>query len=117
MDGAVSARVRLGGQWYVIVRESDFRRLSALADRKQPAGLGLESALIGELLPLAATGGTLGDRLVERRRRAGLTQVGLARRAGIRVETLNRIERGRTTPDFATIRKLVLAMRALAKEA
>ena len=38
--------------------------------------------------------------------------VRMCRRAGIRPETLNRIERGRTTPDFATVRKLVVAMNA-----
>lgn len=41
-----------------------------------------------------------------------MTQAQLARLAGIRPETLNRIERGRTTPDFATIRKLVVAIGA-----
>ncbi len=55
-------------------------------------------------------GQRLARRLIERRRRAGLTQAELARRAGIRGETLNRIERGKTEPDFATIRKLVTAM-------
>jgi transcriptional regulator with XRE-family HTH domain len=54
--------------------------------------------------------GLLAARLVERRRASGLTQAELARRAGVRVETLNRIERGRTTPDFSTVRKLVSAM-------
>jgi transcriptional regulator with XRE-family HTH domain len=54
----------------------------------------------------------LARRLSLRRRRAGLSQAELARRAGIRVETLNRIERGHTTPDFATVRKLVVAMDA-----
>lgn len=49
-------------------------------------------------------------RLTARRKRTGLTQAGLARRAGIRVETLNRVERGRTMPDFSTVRKLVVAM-------
>ena len=34
----------------------------------------------------------------------------LAQLAGIRVETLNRIEKSRTTPDFKTIRKLVNAI-------
>jgi len=52
----------------------------------------------------------LARRLIRRRKGAGLTQVDLARRAGIRAETLNRVERGKTTPDFATIRKLVVAM-------
>jgi DNA-binding XRE family transcriptional regulator len=55
---------------------------------------------------------TLPERLIQRRLACGLSQAELARRAGVRVETLNRIERGRTTPDFATVRKLVLAMKA-----
>ena len=54
----------------------------------------------------------LAERLIQRRKRTGLTQAELAKRAGIRVETLNRLERGRTTPDFATVRRLVVAMNA-----
>ena len=52
----------------------------------------------------------LAKRLALRRKRAGLTQVELARRAGIRVETLNRVERSKTTPDFSTVRKIVVAI-------
>ena len=52
----------------------------------------------------------LADRLLQRRQDADLTQKALAHLAGIRVETLNRIEKGRTTPDFKTIRKLVNAI-------
>ena len=52
----------------------------------------------------------LADRLLQRRQDAELTQKDLAKLAGIRVETLNRIEKGRTTPDFKTIRKLVNAI-------
>ena len=54
----------------------------------------------------------LARRLIARRKNAGLGQAELARRAGVRIETLNRIERGRTTPDFSTIRKLVVAIKA-----
>ena len=53
----------------------------------------------------------LAKRLVRRREQAGITQADLARQAGVRVETLNRIERGKTTPDFSTIRKLAAALR------
>jgi ribosome-binding protein aMBF1 (putative translation factor) len=60
----------------------------------------------------AADPTSLAAKLVRRRQAAGLSQAELARRAAIRPETLNRIERGRTTPDFATVRKLVLAMDA-----
>ena len=54
---------------------------------------------------------SLAQRLVRRRKAVGLSQAALARRAGIRVETLNRIERGKTaSPDLATMRKLVAAI-------
>ena len=53
---------------------------------------------------------------MRRRQAAGLSQAELARRASVRPETLNRIERGRTTPDFATVRKLVVAMDAAERE-
>lgn len=41
---------------------------------------------------------------------AGLTQKELARRAGIRPETLNRIEKGKVTPVVTTIEKIVGAL-------
>ncbi|MGN6368025.1 MAG: helix-turn-helix domain-containing protein [Phycisphaerae bacterium] len=49
-------------------------------------------------------------RLADRRKNAGLTQGQLAQRAGVRIETVNRIERGHVTPDFRTLRKLLQAM-------
>lgn len=58
----------------------------------------------------------LAARLVQRRRAAGVGQAELARRAGVRAETLNRIERGKTTPDFSTIRKLVVALSEFERE-
>jgi transcriptional regulator with XRE-family HTH domain len=42
---------------------------------------------------------------------AGLSQAGLARRAGIEPATLNRIERAKVTPDEATIRKIDKAIK------
>jgi len=99
-------RVELDGVRYVIVRESLFERLCEEAgasgvDGDEPLAPGLE-------LDRAS----LAEKMVRRRLAAGLSQAELARRAGIRPETLNRIERGRTTPDFATVRKLVVAMNA-----
>lgn len=78
-----------------------------------------EDAGTGTNLPEAATlldHGRFARRLVGRRRAAGLTQAELARRAGVRVETLNRLERGRTTPDFGTVRKLVEALNRVERQ-
>jgi ribosome-binding protein aMBF1 (putative translation factor) len=101
--------VELDGIRYVILREPVFESLC------QKAGMDLhgtaakeESSSPGFELDRAS----LAEKLARRRRAAGLSQSDLARRAGIRPETLNRIERGRTTPDFATVRKLVVAISA-----
>ena len=101
--------IELDGLRYVILRESVFEYIceraglaggaAAADDRRATPGLDLD-------------GPSLAEKLVRRRRAAGLSQAELARRAGVRAETLNRIERGRTTPDFATVRKLVLAIAA-----
>jgi ribosome-binding protein aMBF1 (putative translation factor) len=44
------------------------------------------------------------------RRAAGLSQVELARHAGIRPETLNRIEKGKHAPSVATLDKIERAL-------
>jgi DNA-binding XRE family transcriptional regulator len=44
------------------------------------------------------------------RDRAGLTQAEVAHRAGIRPETLSRVENGRANPTVATVRKIVRAI-------
>ena len=51
--------------------------------------------------------------ILRARRKLGLTQVELARRAGIRPETLNRIEQGRNKPSVPTIAKIDRALKKL----
>ena len=46
-------------------------------------------------------------RLSARRKSAGSTQTDLARRAGIRPETLRRLEKGKSTPDVKTDDKII----------
>ncbi len=100
-------RVDLDGVRYVIVRESIFEELCRRAKVSSESGPDDSGVPSDEL-----DGASLAEKLIRRRKASGLSQAELARRAGIRPETLNRIERGRTTPDFATIRKLVLAVEA-----
>lgn len=94
-------RIQLAGKWYVIIAEDEFRSIT------QP---GKSTGTVDILDALNITDQRLADRLLERRQESGLTQKALAQLADIRVETLNRIEKGRTTPDFKSIRKLVNAM-------
>ena len=53
--------------------------------------------------------------ILRARRQLGLSQAELARRAGIRPETLNRIEQGRNKPSVPTIAKIDRALKAAAK--
>jgi len=105
-------RLELDGVKYIVLRETLFERLC------ERAGMSLESDVGGPTLPsgLPAEPASLTAKLKRRRQATGLSQAELARRAGVRPETLNRIERGRTMPDFATIRKLVIAMDAAERE-
>ena len=101
--------VELDGIRYVITRETVFDLIC------QKAGIRFASQSPSE--GISSSGfemdpPTLGHKLARRRQALELSQAELARIAGVRAETLNRIERGRVTPDFATIRKLVVAMNA-----
>jgi DNA-binding XRE family transcriptional regulator len=104
--------VELDGVRYVILRESIFERLcerARIEPTPDPVGETPDAAMDLDKVSLA-------EKLLRRRLAARLSQAELARRAGVRAETLNRIERGHTTPDFATIRKLVIAMDAAEQE-
>jgi len=94
-------RVRLDGSWYIIIKEDEFQALTQPKNSKNK---------IDALDAMNISDQRLADRLLQRRQDAELTQKDLAKLAGVRVETLNRIEKGKTTPDFKTIRKLVNAI-------
>ena len=113
MQTLEAAHVELGGVRYVIVREAMFEELCRRAN--VPASGGAPPS-DGPAPGFDLDRVSLAEKLARRRRLAGLSQAELARRAGVRPETLNRIERGRTTPDFATIRKLVVAMGDVERE-
>jgi DNA-binding XRE family transcriptional regulator len=101
--------LELDGIRYVILRESVFEQLCEKAGISEP---GSKEPAENLTPAFDIDRASLAEKLRRRRRAAGLTQAELARRAGVRTETLNRIERGHTEPDFTTIRKLVLAMNA-----
>jgi transcriptional regulator with XRE-family HTH domain len=54
--------------------------------------------------------------ILRQRRALGLSQAELARRAGIRPETLNRLEQGKHSPSVPTVDKIDRALRAAEAE-
>ena len=99
--------VTLGGQRYVILPEQDYCRLTGEEPEPSlpaPDAQGFYPAVESMLVLMAQD-------IIRTRRRLGWSQRELARRAGIRPETLNRIERGKYSPSAATMEKLDRAFR------
>jgi DNA-binding XRE family transcriptional regulator len=101
--------LELAGKRWVILPEKDFRRLAAQAADGGWPELPKADAH-GRYPAVEYARASLARKIIKARRLAGLTQAELARRAGIRPETLNRIEKGKTTPDVATIAKIERAL-------
>jgi DNA-binding XRE family transcriptional regulator len=80
------------------------QRLSVIGDVELPE---LPAKLpSGNYPAVEALRAGLARKIIKRRWGVGLSQAEVARRAGVRAETLNRIERGKVTADTATITKI-----------
>ena len=100
--------ITLSGKDYVIMERSEYEQIIAETNADLPA---LPEPDAEGLTPAVEYGRILLARKIIRRREAiGWTQAELARRATIRVETLNRVERGRVNPDESTLKKIVRAL-------
>ena len=98
--------VILGGERFVILPEAEFHRLSGLPPADPT----------GRRPAVAALRAVLARDIVRDRERVGWSQAELARRAGIRVETLNRIESGKQTPSVASVDKIDAALRSVGRK-
>ena len=113
----VAQTIQLAGKRFVIVEESEFERLRVRAAvagdidlPELPARLPSGNYSATEALRVG-----LARKLIARRWSAGLTQSECARRAGIRPETLNRIERAKVTVDTKTIARIDRVLNAARK--
>jgi transcriptional regulator with XRE-family HTH domain len=93
----------------VTLSEEQYQRLLQKADLWEP--------LLPEPLPNGNypareyIEASLARKIIRDRPRLGLTQAEFARRAGIRLETLNRAESGKSTPSISTIKKIDRALK------
>jgi DNA-binding XRE family transcriptional regulator len=87
----------LAGTAYVVLSRSEYDRLRREAERARENS----SQFAGK---------AIGPDLRARRLQARLKSCDVARIAGIRVETLSRIENGRTNPTVATVQSILAAL-------
>ena len=104
----VAGTLEISGKRFVIVPESDYEQLR----KRAAAAKDVELPEFPQKLPngnypaIEALRAGLARKLIRRRWGVGLSQAEVARRAGIRAETLNRIERAKVTADTATVTKI-----------
>ncbi len=113
----VAGTIKIKGKRFVVLPQREYERLLSRRASGQDSGLPpLPKRLPnGNFDAIAFSRASLARKLILDRRAAGLSQAELARRAGVRPETLNRIERCKLTPSIATVEKLDRAMKRAAR--
>jgi ribosome-binding protein aMBF1 (putative translation factor) len=96
------------GRSVVILDAAEYERLRERADEWEPPLP--EPDADGNYPALEYARASLARKIIRHRRRLGLSQAELARRAGIRLETLQRAESGKASPSVATVEKIDKAL-------
>ena len=95
--GGAAQRLQVAGRPFVLIPESEYRRLMRYAE--EPTTDAVEFAK-----------GSIGRELRRKRAHARLTQAQVAAKSGIRLETLSRLENGRGNPTVTTVRRILRAL-------
>ena len=110
-------KMKIEGKRCVAIEESEFRRLERLAKRA-------ENPLLPRFPPADAKGNvpafeymqvSLARDIIKERRALGLSQLQLAELAGLRQETISRLESGKHSPTVRTVDKIDQALKRYAK--
>jgi DNA-binding XRE family transcriptional regulator len=100
--------LNIQGKKFVLIPADEYRRLTKPA---APAISSMPTLSSDGAYPAAeAMRAMMARKIIAARNAVGLSQTALARKAGIRVETLNRLEKGKHTPDLATMAKINRAL-------
>lgn len=102
--------LELAGKRWAVMPEKDYSRLAASADEKGEWPDLPQADSLGNYPAAEYARASLARKIIKARLQAGISQASLARLSDIRPETLNRIEKGKTTPDTATIAKIQRAL-------
>lgn len=106
IDLATMQTITVAGQEFVLVPKADFLRMAGEpSEPKLPP-----AAEDGNFPAMETMRAIMGRDMIRARRALGWSQAELARRAGVRPETLNRIEQAKRSPSLATFDKLNRAL-------
>lgn len=98
-----------GGKIYVLVEQGEYRRLTDARSGLPPLPAPDRA---GNVDAVAFARATIARNVIARRQAAGMSQAALAEAAGVRIETLNRLENARHTADVTTLMKIDRALDA-----
>ena len=107
--------VRRNGKRFAEVPLAEYRRLVRLAEAQLPPLPKADER--GNRPAVEYTTVALARRIIRRRLKAGLTQAALAARAGVRAETISRLEAAKHVPNLATIEKIDRALTQAQRQA
>ena len=110
----IAQTILLEGKPYVVLPRDEYDRLSTLAKAGELPPLPKPDAQ-GNYPAVEYARASLARKIIRDRVAAGLSQRELATRAGVRVETLCRIETGKHTPSVPTVDKIDQALKRYAK--
>ncbi|HET6883607.1 MAG TPA: helix-turn-helix transcriptional regulator [Pirellulales bacterium] len=106
IDMKVIQTVTLAGERFVILPEAEFLRMAG-APREPELPTADDK---GNYPALETTRVLMARKLIRARTELGWSQVELGRRAGVRPETINRIEQAKRSPSLVTFDKLYRAL-------
>jgi DNA-binding XRE family transcriptional regulator len=113
-----AATLTIDGKRFVVMPKDEYRRMRELAhELPEIVGPALPRAdAAGNVPAVAFAQATLARKLIRDRRRVGLTQTDLARRARVSPEMLSRIEKGKTMPIPAAFNRIHHALERAERE-
>ena len=108
--------IEICGKRFVVVEEAELDRLERRAGRAEPPLPPLPAAdAQGNRPALDYIRVSIARDIIRERRALGLTQQHLAEMAGVRQETLSRLESGKHSPTVRTVEKIDRALKQCAR--
>jgi DNA-binding XRE family transcriptional regulator len=106
--------VKIKGKRYALVEPTELRRLEKIAALHEELPSYPPADAEGKRPALESATVSIARTIIRQRKAAGLTQEELARRAGVRQETICRLESGKYSPTVRTIDKIDRALQKAA---